>query len=198
MALDVWRNVRLALATFAVFAIVYSLAVLGIGQVAFPFQANGSLVSRHGQVIGSDLIGQQVSSPDLFHGRPSATVNPVTGKPQPYAANNSAGSNLGPTNPALVAEVRQNIAAIRPLIGNVPVPANLVESSGSGLDPEITLQGALVQVPGIARRTGVPETTLHKLVLREAEGPTIGLYGPWRVNVLELNLTLLQLERSKP
>ena len=197
MLLDVWRNVRLALVAFVLFGIVYSLVVLGIGQIAFPYQAQGSLVRRGGVVIGSQLIGQNVTSLALFHGRPSATTNPVTGKPEPYAANNSGGSNLGPTNAALVQDVRQNIAAIRPMTGGARIPANLVESSGSGLDPEITLQAALVQVPEIARRTGIPAHRLDALVMKEAEAPILGMYGPWRVNVLQLNLALKGLEKSR-
>lgn len=193
MALELWRNVRLALVMFLLLAVIYSLAVLGVGQIAFPWQANGSLAVRSGKVVGSMLIGQQVTSLDLFHGRPSATVSPVTGKPQPYAADNSGGSNLAPTSRALVQEVRANIAAIRPMIGRARPPANLVESSGSGLDPEITLQDALLQVPAISARLGIPQATLRQIVRRDAEGPTIGLYGPWRVNVLRLNLALQSL-----
>ncbi|EQD28004.1 potassium-transporting ATPase, C subunit, partial [mine drainage metagenome] len=148
-------------------------------------------------VVGSMLIGQQVTSRDLFQDRPSATVNVVTGKPQPYAADNSGGSNLGPTNAALVASVRASIAALRPLVGTAALPANLVESSGSGLDPEITLQAALVQVPGLSRRTGIPAAQLRALVARNALGPLLGLYGPERVNVLRLNIALLAMERGR-
>lgn len=193
MAMELWRNLRLALVTFVVLAVVYPLVVLGIGQLAFPWQANGSLITRSGKVVGSALIGQQVTSLDLFHGRPSATVNPTTGKSEPYAADNSGGSNLGPTNPALVQEVRANTAAIRPMLGSGPIPANLVESSGSGLDPEITLGSALDQVPAVSRRTGIAPGALRQLVRRHAEGPVLGLYGPWRVNVLSLNLALERL-----
>lgn len=178
---------------FVLLAIIYSLAVLGLGQLAFPWQANGSLAVRNGKVVGSMLIGQQVTPLDLFHGRPSATVNPLTGRPEPYAANNSGGSNLGPTNQALVQEVRANIQAIRPMIGSAQPPANLVESSASGLDPEITLQDAFLQIPAIAARTGISQATLRALVLHDAQGPVLGLYGPWRVNVLRLNLALQRL-----
>jgi K+-transporting ATPase ATPase C chain len=197
MALEIWRNVRLAVVMFVLLAIIYSLAVLGVGQLAFPWQANGSLEVRNGKVVGSLLIGQQVTSLDLFHGRPSATVNPVTGKPDPYAANNSAGSNLGPTNRALVQEVSANIRAIRPMIGHATPPANLVESSGSGLDPEITVQDAMLQIPAISARTGIAQSALRNLVLRNAEGPLVGLYGPWRVNVLQLNLVLQGMLQSR-
>ncbi|MDA8344594.1 MAG: potassium-transporting ATPase subunit KdpC [Thermaerobacter sp.] len=197
MLAEIWRNVRLAIVTFLIFGIAYSVIVLGIGQALFPRQANGSLVTRGGRVVGSMLIGQAVTSKDLFQDRPSATVNPQTGKPEPYAANNSGGSNLGPTNRALVQAVRSDIAAIRPLVGPGPIPANLVESSGSGLDPEITLQSALLQVPGLAKRTGISAGRLRALVLREVRGPSLDLYGPQRVNVLQLNLALRRLEAKR-
>ena len=191
--MDVWRNVRLALTIFAIFGLGYSLALVGVGQLLFPYEAQGSLLVRHGQVVGSALIGQSFTSRGLFQGRPSATVNAVTGRSEPYNADNSAGSNLGPTNPALLREIRQNIAAVRSQVTG-PIPGNLVESSASGLDPEITLQAALAQVPAVSRQTGMAEAKLRRLVLHEAEGPFLGLYGPWRVNVLELNLALRQSE----
>ncbi len=194
MTLSIWRNVRLAVTLFVILGLAYSLVLVGIGQVIFPSQAQGSLIVRHGRIIGSSLIGQNFSGPGYFHGRPSATVNAVTGKPDPYNADNSSGSNLGPTNPALLAEIKGNIAAQRGQVSG-PMPGNLVESSASGLDPEITLQAALMQVPAVSRQTGIPEATLRRLVAKEAEGPLLGLYGPWRVNVLELNLALRQIER---
>lgn len=194
MVQDIWRNLRLALTVFVLFGLGYSFLVAGIGQVLFPSQAQGSLIVQDGKVVGSTLIGQNFTGKDYFHGRPSATVNTVTGKPEPYNADNSSGSNLGPTNPALLSEIRQNIAAVKGQVTG-PIPGNLVESSGSGLDPEITLQAALDQVPAVAAQTGVDQATLRRLVLKEAEGPLLGLYGPWRVNVLELNLSLRQLER---
>lgn len=193
MAREIWLNVRLALVMFVLLALVYSLAVLGVGQALFPFQANGSLITEQGAVIGSELIGEAFSSPTLFHSRPSVTVNPVTGKPEPYAANNSSGSALGPTNKALLTEIQANIKAARVVIPKGPIPANLVESSGSGLDPEITLAAALAQVPEIARRNHIRAATLKELVIKEAISPTLGIYGTWRVNVLELNLALEKL-----
>jgi len=192
MVLDIWRNARLALLLLAL-VILYSLVTAGVGQVFFPTQANGSLVTRGGQVVGSALIGQSFQGPGYFHGRPSATVNAATGRSEPYNADNSSGSNLGPTNPALLSEVKANIAAVRGQVAG-RVPGNLVESSGSGLDPEITLGAALAQVPAVARQTGLTESRVRALVEREAIGPFLGLYGPWRVNVLRLNLALLQLE----
>ena len=174
MTLSIWRNVRLAVTLFVIFGLAYSLVLVGIGQVLFPSQAQGSLIVRQGRIVGSSLIGQDFSGPGYFHGRPSATVNAVTGKPDPYNADNSSGSNLGPTNPALLAEIKGNIAAQRGQVTG-PMPGNLVESSASGLDPEITLQAALMQVPAVSRQTGVPETTLRRLVAKEAEGPLLGL-----------------------
>lgn len=195
---ELWRSLRFAVTGFAVFGVLYSLVVLGIGQAIFPQQADGSLVLRGGRVVGSYLIGQDVTSAGLFHGRPSATLNPQTGRAQPYAADNSSGSNLGPSNPALLAEVRRNIAAVRSLTLTAHPPANLVESSASGLDPEITLRAALAETPGIARHTGISPARLRALVLGQVEQPLLGLYGPQRVNVLRLNLALLRLLGRRP
>lgn len=195
---EIWRSLRFAATGFAVFGVLYSLVVLGIGQAVFPQQANGSLAVRGGRVIGSYLIGQEVTQADLFHGRPSATVNPTTGGAEPYAADNSSGSNLGPSNPALLREVRQNIAAVRPLTQSGHPPASLVESSASGLDPEITLRDALAEVPGISRRTGLSSPRLRALVLAQVESPLFGLYGPQRINVLRLNLALLHVLGRRP
>lgn len=187
------QNLRLVLVTFAAFGLAYSLFVLAVAQLAFPRQANGSLVERSGVVVGSTLIGQAVNTPILFKGRPSATVSAATGRPDPYNAANSGGSNLGPTNPALISEIRSNEAAIRPWIPTGPLPLNLVESSGSGLDPEITVEGALLEVPSVAKATGLPPSVLTRLIHRLAEPPFLGLYGPERINVLRLNLALIRL-----
>lgn len=193
MILDIWRNVRLALTFLVLLGLGYSLVLVGIGQVFFPSQANGSIIVQGGRIVGSGLIGQNFTAPGFFQGRPSATTNAVTGKPEPYNADNSAGSNLGPTNPALQSEIKANIASVKAKVTG-PVPGNLVESSGSGLDPEITLQAALQQVPAVARQTRLSQSTLRRLVEKQAVGPLFGLYGPWRVNVLKLNLALRQLE----
>ncbi len=193
MILDIWRNLRLALTLLVVLGLGYSLVLVGIGQILFPYQANGSLIVQSGKVIGSALIGQSFTAPGYFHGRPSATVNAVSGKAQPYNADNSSGSNLGPTNPALLSEIKANIAALKGQVTGA-MPANLVESSASGLDPEITLQSALAQVPAVAKATGLDPAELRRLVAGETEEPLLGIYGPRRVNVLELNLALRQLE----
>ncbi len=193
MALAFWRNLRLAVTLFVILGLGYSLLLVGIGQEFFPYQAQGSLMVEKGQVVGSSLIGQEFSVPGLFHSRPSATVNAATGRPEPYNADNSSGSNLGPTSPALLKEIRTNMAFQRGQVTG-PMPGNLVESSASGLDPEITLQAALAQVPAIARQTGIARGVLRNLVLNQAQGPFLGLYGPWRVNVLKLNLAVRQIE----
>ena len=193
MILDIWRNLRLALTLLVVLGLGYSLVLVGIGQILFPYQANGSLIVQSGKVIGSALIGQSFTAPGYFHGRPSATLNAVSGKAQPYNADNSSGSNLGPTNPALLSEIKANIAALKGQVTGA-MPANLVESSASGLDPEITLQSALAQVPAVAKATGLDPAELRRLVAGETEEPLLGIYGPRRVNVLELNLALRQLE----
>lgn len=190
---ELGSSLRLTAILFLFFGVAYSLVIVGVGNVLFPFQAGGSILRLHGKIIGSALIGQEVTAPDLFHGRPSATVNPSTAQPEPYAADNSGGSNLGPTNRALLAEIRRNIIAIRPMTGNRPIPSNLVESSASGLDPDITVQDALVEAPAVARRTGIPLRELTALIHRLTVGRLFGLYGPPRVNVLQLNLHVLAL-----
>jgi K+-transporting ATPase ATPase C chain len=191
--LDIWRNLRLALTLLVLLGLGYSLVLVGIGQILFPYQANGSLIVQSGKVIGSALIGQSFTAPGYFHGRPSATLNAVSGKAQPYNADNSSGSNLGPTNPALLSEIKANIAALKGQVTGA-MPANLVESSASGLDPEITLQSALAQVPAVAKATGLDPAELRRLVAGETEEPLLGIYRPRRVNVLPLNLALRQLE----
>lgn len=165
--------------------LVYPALVTGLAVLAFPHQAGGSLIVRGDRVVGSTLIGQPFASPGFFWGRPSATS-------PPYNAAASAGSNLGPSNPSLHDAVRARIAALRAadpaLVG--PVPVDLVTSSGSGLDPHISVAAALVQVPRVARARGVAETVLRELVARHTEGRQLGVLGEPRVNVLELNLAL--------
>ena len=166
--------------------LVYPLAVTGIAQVVWPGKAGGSLVVVNGQARGSRLIGQPFSAPGYFWGRPSAT------SPVPYDASASSGSNLGPTNPALLDLVRARIAALRAADPSLtgPIPADLVTASASGLDPDISLAGALVQVPRVARARGLAEEAVRELVLAHAAGRTLGFLGEPRVNVLLLNLAL--------
>lgn len=166
--------------------VMYPLAVTGLAQLLFPTQANGSLMTRDGKVIGSELIGQYFDEPQYFWGRPSATA------PYPYNAAASSGSNLGPTNPVLIEAVKTRVAALRAADpGNeAPVPVDLVTTSGSGLDPHISPAAALYQVHRVARVRGVQESQVKDLVALHTEGRQFGLLGEPRVNVLKLNLAL--------
>jgi len=166
--------------------LAYPLTVTGIAQVLFPHQANGSLTVREGQVAGSELIGQPFDSPRYFWGRPSATA------PFPYNAAASAGSNLGPSNPALEEAVQARIEALRAADpGNTrPIPVDLVTASASGLDPHISLAAALYQVPRVAQARGLAENEVEALVRRFTAGRQLGVLGEPRVNVLNLNLAL--------
>src|SRR5216684_5014350 len=173
---------------------LYPGLITGIAQLIFPYQANGSLVkASNGTVIGSDLIGQYWTKPEYFHGRPSVTVNPSTGTPEPYAADNSTASNLGPTNKVLIQEVQQRVAALKKENPNAPpgpVPVDLVTSSGSGLDPDITIAGAMYQVPRIAGIRGLSQDTVTQLVMSHEQGRFLGIFGEPYVSVLDLNLAL--------
>ncbi len=166
--------------------IIYPALITGIAQVFFPRQANGSLLERNGQVIGSQLIGQQFDDPRYFWGRLSATA------PNPYNAASSSGSNLGPTNPALIDEVKARIAALKTAdpTNTSPIPVDLVTSSASGLDPDISLAAAFYQVPRVAKVRGLSETVVLDLVDHYTQGRVLGVFGEPRVNVLELNLAL--------
>ncbi len=166
--------------------VIYPLVVTGIAQVAFPAQANGSLIKRHGRLIGSRLIGQPFSAPRYFWSRPSAS------SPQPYNGLDSGGSNLGPLNPALIAAVKARIAALRAADpGNhAPIPVDLVTASGSGLDPDISLAAAYYQAGRVARARGLSVAEVRELIAAHARGGELGVLGDPRVNVLELNLAL--------
>ncbi|SEI96755.1 K+-transporting ATPase ATPase C chain [Azotobacter beijerinckii] len=178
--------VSLFLLMSALTGLAYPLAVTGIAKAVFPEQAAGSLILKDGQVVGSELIGQQFSAPKYFWGRPSATA------PRPYNAAASSGSNQGPLNPALVEAVSARIEALRAADpGNrQPVPVELVSASASGLDPHISPAAALWQVPRVARARGLPEARVRSLVESHAEGRQWWLLGEPRVNVLQLNLAL--------
>jgi K+-transporting ATPase ATPase C chain len=169
--------------------IFYPLAVTGIAQVVFPSAASGSLLVVDGRVHGSSLIGQPFSAPGYFWSRPSATSL------VPYNAAASAGSNLGPTNPALMAAVQERVAALRAADPGLtgPVPVDLVTASASGLDPDISGAAALVQVPRVARVRGLREELLRQLVHTHIEGRALGFLGEPRVNVLALNVALDRL-----
>lgn len=173
--------------------VIYPGIVTGLAQLIFPYQANGSLHYVNGKLIGSDLIGQYWTASRYFHGRPSATLNAATGKSAPYAADNSTASNLGPTNASLVQTVQQRIVALKKENPNAPpgpVPVDLVTTSASGLDPDITVAAALYQVPRIASTRRLSQDTVTQLVLRHAQGRFLGIFGEPFVNVLELNLAL--------
>lgn len=166
--------------------VIYPLIVTGLAQILFPRQANGSLIVRDGKLIGSELIGQYFNEPKYFWSRPSAT------SPFPYNAAASSGSNLGPTNPALIERIKARVAALRAADpGNDrPVPVDLVTASGSGLDPHISPAAAVYQAHRVARMRGVEERQVKDLVGHYTEGRQFGVLGEPRVNVLKLNLAL--------
>jgi potassium-transporting ATPase KdpC subunit len=175
--------------------LVYPLAMTGIAGLIFPRQAQGSLIERDGKVVGSELIGQVFTSDKYFHGRPSATTAPdpkdaTKTVPAPYNAANSGGSNLGPSNKALVDRVQGDIDALKKENPSTPIPADLVTTSASGLDPHISPEAALFQVPRIAKARNLPENRLRQLVDDSTEGRFLGFLGEPRVNVLLLNLAL--------
>ena len=175
--------------------LVYPLVMTGIAGVLFPYQAQGSLIEKDGKVVGSNLIGQDFESDRYFHGRPSATTGPDPKDPsksvaQPYNAANSGGSNLGPTNKALIDRVTADVAKLKQENPSEQVPIDLVTTSGSGLDPHISPAAAYFQVPRVAKARNMPENTLRQLVADHVEGRTLGIIGESRVNVLALNLAL--------
>ena len=178
--------------------LVYPLAMTGIAQVLFPRQAQGSLIERNGIVVGSELVGQVFESDKYFHGRPSATTAPDPNDstktvPAPYNAANSGGSNLGPSNKALVDRVQGDLDKLKQENPSASVPPDLVTTSASGLDPHISPEAALFQVPRIAKARNLPEDRVRQLVADHTEGRFLGLLGEPRVNVLLINLALDQL-----
>src|SRR4029077_13802 len=176
-------SVLMTVATTVLLGIIYPLVVTGLAQLLFPEKANGQLIRNHGQVVGSRIIGQAFSGSGYFHSRPS---NAGTG----YDAQNSNGSQLGPTNHQLIDRVKADTTSLRAENPNLPVPIDLVTSSASGLDPHISPAAAAFQVPRVAKARGISEHELNRLVAAHTEGRQFGLLGEPRVNVLELNLDL--------
>jgi K+-transporting ATPase ATPase C chain len=181
--------------------LVYPLVMTGIAGVIFPRQAQGSLIEKDGKVIGSALIGQAFADDKYFHGRPSATNAPdpkEAGKTidAPYNASNSMGSNLGPTNKALIDRVKGEVETLKKENASSPVPIDLVTTSASGLDPHISPEAAQFQVPRVAKARNLPEDRVRQLVSERTEGRFLGLLGEPRVNVLALNLALDEAARK--
>ncbi len=193
--------ILLLVALTLITGVLYPFAMTGLAGVLFPHQAAGSLVSHDGKVIGSELIGQYFAGETYFHGRPSATTgadpaDSTKSVPQPYNASNSMGSNLGPSNPALIDRIKTDTAALKAENPGTAVPIDLVTTTGSGLDPHISPDAAYFQVPRVAKARGLKEADVAALVAAHVEGRLFGLIGEPRVNVLALNLALDTMARS--
>jgi potassium-transporting ATPase KdpC subunit len=171
------------LVTTVLFGIVYPLVITGLAQVLFPDRANGQLIERNGRVVGSRILGQAFTGPGFFHSRPS---NAGSG----YDPTSSGGSNLAPTNKVLIERVRNDVQKLQAENPTAPIPVDLVTSSGSGLDPDITPAAAEFQVPRVARSRGMKEEDVRAIVQKHTKGRDLGFLGEPRVNVLELNLEL--------
>ena len=196
------RELRPALVLIVMFTIItgliYPFAITGIAQIAFPHQANGSLLVKDGHVIGSSLIGQTFTDDGYFQGRPSATTGPDPADPtktidSPYNAASSAGSNLGPTSKVLIERVKGEVDKRKAENANAPVPTDLVTASGSGLDPDISPEAALFQAARVAKVRNLSEDRVRRLVGEHVEGRFLGVLGEPRVNVLALNMALDRL-----
>jgi len=202
MLREVRPAIILVVALTLITGLVYPLVMTGIAGVIFPRQAQGSLIEKDGKVVGSALIGQVFASDRYFHGRPSATNTPDPKDPTktidaPYNAVNSSGSNLGPTSKALVDRVKSDVDKLKTENPTTPVPIDLVTTSGSGLDPDISPEAALFQVPRVAKARNIAEERVRQLVQEHTDGRLLGLLGEPRVNVLLLNLALDQAAAAK-
>jgi len=193
------KEIRPAIVMMVCFTIltglIYPLAMTGIAQVVFPRQANGSLIKKDDKVIGSELIGQNFTEDKYFHGRPSATTDtdpkdPTKTVPAPYNAANSGASNAGPPSKALIERVQGDVDKLKAENPGAAVPVDLVTTSASGLDPDITPAAALFQVPRVAKARGLPEAKVRDLVTQSVEGRFLGLIGEPHVNVMRLNMAL--------
>jgi potassium-transporting ATPase KdpC subunit len=192
--MKLWTAIRMTVVLTVLLGIAYPLAIAGLAHVFFPFQADGSLLERNGQIVGSQLIGQNFASPAYFHPRPSAAGD------KGYDATASGGSNLGPTNKALVDAVKQHLKAVlenNPGATPSEVPVDLVTSSASGLDPDISPAAAELQVPRVAKARGLDAQAVRRLVLAHTQHRWAGFLGEPRVNLLELNLALDGLPRAE-
>jgi K+-transporting ATPase ATPase C chain len=183
IAANLRTAVLITLTTTVIFGLLYPLAVTGIAQFFFPHQANGSLIARNNQIVGSELIGQTFAGPGYFHSRPSAAG---TG----YDASQSSGSNLAPTNHQLINRVKADAAKLHAENPNSPIPIDLLTSSGSGLDPEISPAAAEFQIPRIANKRHISDSQVRELIAKHTLGRQFGFLGEPRVRVLELNLDL--------
>jgi K+-transporting ATPase ATPase C chain len=195
MLREIRPAIILLLALTLITGLAYPLAMTGIAGIIFPKQAQGSLIERDGKVVGSALIGQEFKDDKYFHGRPSATTAPDPNDstktvPAPYNAGNSGGSNLGPTSKTLADRIKGDVEKLKAENPSMPVPVDLVTTSASGLDPDISPEAALFQVPRVAKARSMPEERVRELVAQNTAGRLGGIIGEPRVNVLALNLAL--------
>jgi K+-transporting ATPase ATPase C chain len=195
MLREIRPAIVMILAMTVLTGLAYPLAMTGVAQVLFPWQANGSLIRKDDKVIGSVLLGQNFEKPEYFHGRPSATTDTDPNDssktvPAPYNAANSSGSNAGPTSKALIERVQADLEKLKAENPNAAIPIDLVTTSASGLDPDISPPAAMYQVPRVAKARGLDEAQLRQLVQAQTEIRTFGILGEPRVNVLRLNMAL--------